>query len=508
MPEYSQKRNAKRTKKLSPVEDELGRLQPQAVEVENAVLGTLMLNREAFAQVCEILVPDSFYDSRNQIIFTAIRDLALKQMPIDMLTVKERLKQMEKLEEVGGVFYIAQLTQNISSVSHLEFYARIIQQKYMARQLISIGANITEMGFDETRDIKEVITEAEGEIFKLAQSNSKNDFTQINPVIDDAYKVLKKAAENKGGLTGIASGFTELDKITNGWQNSDLVILAARPAMGKTAFALSMAKNMAIDNHKPVAFFSLEMSNVQLVNRLISNVCEIPGGKLRSGQLEPFEWIQLDRQIKRLYDAPLYIDDSSQLTIFEFQSKARRLKSEHNVELIMIDYLQLMNAGDVRVSNRQEEVSMISRALKSMAKELNIPIIALSQVNRDLGKREGEEGKRPQLTDLRESGAIEQDADMVCFIHRPEYYHLGGEEMKGKAVVIIAKHRNGAVGDVTLSFKKNFASFKNLDNINDSIIPSTYNANPEFSAAVDSTQAPPPDFGEDPFAGSPGEAPF
>lgn len=499
-PKKSSNRRSK-SEKIVRIEDELGRLQPQALDLEEAVLGALLIDRNAFAEVSEILVPDSFYDRRNQLVFTAIRDLSLKQKPVDMLTVKEQLKQMDSLEEAGGAFYIAQLTRKMASTAHIEFHAKIIQQKYLARQLISFAAQVSDRGFDETQDVDELMQFAESTLFVLAQQNSKKDFTQINPVIETAYEQLKKAAENHNGLSGVASGFTELDKITSGWQKSDLVILAARPAMGKTAFALSMAKNMAVDNHVPVGFFSLEMSNVQLVNRLISNVCEIKGEKLKNGQLEPYEWIQLDKQIKRLYGAPLYIDDTPSLTIFEFQTKARRLVREHQVQILMIDYLQLMDAGDSRIGNRQEAVATISRALKQLAKELQIPIIALSQVNREAGKREGDEGKRPQLTDLRESGAIEQDADMVCFIHRPEYYHLGGEEMKGKAVIIIAKHRNGAVGDVNLRFRAIYAAFENLD---DSLVSGNYSAEPTMGASTDVSQMPPLDESIDPFASLPG----
>lgn len=492
MPESQTKKYSSRSKKekLISVEDELGRLQPQALDLEAAVLGALLLDQSAYAEIVSILKPESFYDKRNRLVFTAIRDLAIKQLPIDILTVKEQLKQNHTLSEAGGPFYIAQLTQNMASTAHLAYHAKIIQQKYIARQLISFAAKISDKSFDESQDVDLLMQEAQSDLFALGQENCKKDFTQINPVIDTAYQQLKKAAENKSGLTGVASGFVELDKITSGWQKSDLIILAARPAMGKTAFALSMAKNMAVDQQIPVGFFSLEMSNVQLVNRLISNVCEIKGEKLKNGQLEPYEWIQLDKQINRLYNAPLYLDDTPSLSIFEFQTKARRLKNDHNIQVIMIDYLQLMNAGDVRIGNRQEEVSTISRALKAMAKELEIPIIALSQVNREAGKREGDEGKRPQLTDLRESGAIEQDADMVCFIHRPEYYHLGGEEMKGIAVIIIAKHRNGAVGDVNLRFRNIYASFENLG---DSFVESNYNSAPaEHGASTDLSQLPPP----------------
>lgn len=281
-------------------------------------------------------------------------------------------------------------------------------------------------------------------------------------------EAIKKAAENKGGLSGVPTLFHKLDRITSGWQKSDLIIIAARPAMGKTAFALSMAKNISVTQRIPMAFFSLEMSNDQLVKRMISNVCELEADKLRSGLLEPYEWAQLDSKISVLYDAPLYVDDTSSLSIFELRTKARRLVAEHGVKIIMIDYLQLMTASGIKFGSRQEEVSHISRGLKSLAKELNIPIIALSQLNRGVEKREGDEGKRPQLSDLRESGAIEQDADMVCFIHRPEYYKIyeapdGGQDYRGKAEIIIGKHRNGEVGIVLLRFKAQFTRFMNLD---------------------------------------------
>ena len=327
--------------------------------------------------------------------------------------------------------------------------------------------------FDETQDVDDLMQEAEGKLFEISQQNMKKDYTQINPVIQEAYEMLQKAAARTDSLSGLESGFHQLDKMTSGWQNSDLIIIAARPAMGKTAFVLSMAKNMAVNNKIPVALFSLEMSNVQLVNRLIVNVCEIPGEKIKSGQLAPYEWGQLDYKIKELYDAPLFVDDTPSLSVFELRTKARRLVREHGVKVIIIDYLQLMNASGMSFGSRQEEVSTISRSLKGLAKELNIPIIALSQLNRGVESRGGIEGKRPQLSDLRESGAIEQDADMVCFIHRPEYYKIyqdeKGNDLHGMAEIIIAKHRNGAVGDVLLRFRSEFARFQNPDD--DMIIP-------------------------------------
>ena len=308
--------------------------------------------------------------------------------------------------------------------------------------------------------------EAEGKLFEISQRNVKKDVTQINPVIKEALNILEIASNRKDGLSGLQSGFHDLDKMTSGWQNSDLVIIAARPAMGKTAFVLSMAKNMAINYNTPVAIFSLEMSNVQLVNRLIVNTCEITGEKIKSGQLAPYEWEQLMAKIKDLYDAPIYIDDTPSLSVFELRTKARRLVREHNIKMIIIDYLQLMNASGMNFGSREQEVSTISRSLKGLAKELNIPIIALSQLNRGVETRQGD-GKRPQLADLRESGAIEQDADMVCFIHRPEYYKITedekGNSLIGLAEIIIAKHRNGAVGDVRLRFKGEYARFQNLN---------------------------------------------
>ena len=343
-------------------------------------------------------------------------------------------------------------------------------QKALARELIAYTAGIQRMAFDEGQDIDELMQTAEGRLFELSKTNLRKDFTQINPVIDEAYQLVQKAAARTDGLSGLSSGFDELDGMTSGWQNSDLVIIAARPAMGKTAFVLSMACNMAVVQKTPIAMFSLEMSNVQLVNRLISNVCQISGSKIRSGQLADYEWKQLDLKIKELYGAPFYIDDTPSLSVFELRTKARRLVRDYGVKIIIIDYLQLMNASGMSYNSRQEEVSTISRSLKGLAKELEIPIIALSQLNRSVENRvgtnpESPDNKRPQLSDLRESGAIEQDADMVCFIHRPEYYKIykdqHGNDLRGIAEIIIAKHRNGAVGDVRLRFESEYARFIN-----------------------------------------------
>ena len=463
------KTNNRRKTQASKVEDSLGRLQPQELDFEKSVLGALLLEKDAYALISDILTPESFNDVRNQKVFSAIRTLNLAQSPLDLLTVAEQLRVDGNFEEVGGPAYLASLTQNIVSSSHIEYHARVIAQKATARELIAYSANVQDKAFDPTQDIDELMQEAEGSLFKLSQKKLKKDYQQIDPVISEAYEMLHKAAERTDGMSGIASGFHELDRMTSGWQNSDLVILAARPAMGKTAFALSMAKNIAVDQNIPVAMFSLEMSNVQLINRVIVNTCEIKGEKIKSGQLEAYEWAQLDNKIKDLIGKPMFVDDTPSLSVFELRTKARRLVKEHGVKLIMIDYLQLMNASGMSFGSRQEEVSTISRSLKGLAKELNIPILALSQLNRGVENRPGGENtldsKRPQLSDLRESGAIEQDADMVIFIHRPEYYHLykdeNGNDLKGKAVIIIAKHRNGAVGDVLLTFKGQYARFEN-----------------------------------------------
>ena len=448
-------------------------LQPQALEVERAVLGALMNDRDAYAVVCEILSPESFYEQRNQLIYSAIRDLSLAEKPVDVLTVTDELERQGCLDKVGGAIYIADLSNKVASSANIEYHARIIAHKFLARQLISFASEIETKAFDGSMDIDDLMQEAEGSLFELSRRNMKKDYTQIDPVISNAVEVIQKAAANKDGLTGVPTGYHKLDNITSGWQASDLVIIAGRPAMGKTSFALSMAKNIAADYKVPMAFFSLEMSNVQLVNRLISNCCEIQGSKILNGQLKPDEWERLDKRLNNLIGSPLYVDDTPGLSVFELRTKARRLVRDHGVKIIMIDYLQLMNANGMRFSSRQEEVSTISRSLKQIAKELDIPILALSQLNRGVESRVGLEGKRPQLSDLRESGAIEQDADMVLFVHRPEYYHIyqdeNGRDLHGMAQIIIAKHRKGATGDVLLNFRGEFTRFENPEDTNSNL---------------------------------------
>ncbi len=474
MAEDNNKRQRK-PKQPTPINNTYGHLQPQALDIEKVVLGAMMIDKDAFSMVSELLRPETFYEPRNQMVYHAIQSLSLKEKPVDILTVTEQLKAEGNLDEIGGPVYITELSQHVASSAHVEYHAHILQQKYVARQLISFASVVETKAFDDTVDVDDLMQEAEGSLFELSQKNMRQDYTQIDPVLKQAMADIQKAAAQSDGLSGTPSGYTKLDDITSGWQSSDLIIIAGRPAMGKTSFALSMAKNMVVDYQVPVAFFSLEMNNVQLVNRLISNVCEIQGSKIMNGQLADDEWNRLDKNIRKLEGAPLYIDDTPGLSIFELRSKARRLAKEKGIKAIMIDYLQLMNANGMHFGNRQEEVSTISRSLKGLAKELNIPVIALSQLNRGVESREGLEGKRPQLSDLRESGAIEQDADMVLFVHRPEYYHIYEDENKrdlhGMAQIIIAKHRKGAIGDVLLKFHGEFTRFENPDT--NSYIPPT-----------------------------------
>lgn len=463
----NQAKSQQRRNTASPNLDMIGRIPPRDKEIEQAVLGALMLERDAYTIVCDILKPESFYEPEHQKIYTAIQSLGAAQKPIDMLTVTEQLRQNGDLVAAGGPVYVTELTSRVASGANVEFHARIVAQKFLARELINFASRIENQAFDESNDVDDLLQEAEGRLFEISQRNVKKDVTQIDPVIKQAIDQIQAAANRTSGLSGLETGYHDLDKLTSGWQNSDLIIIAARPAMGKTAFVLSMAKNMAVNYNTPVAIFSLEMSNLQLVNRLISNACELEGEKIKSGRLSDGEWDTLMTRVRSLYSAPLYIDDTPSLSIFELRTKARRLVREHQVKLIIIDYLQLMNASGMKYGSREQEVSMISRSLKQLAKELNIPIIALSQLNRSVEQRGSDAtDKRPQLSDLRESGAIEQDADIVCFIHRPEYYlhsdtDAEGKDIRGKALFIVAKHRSGSVDDINLRFRNKYARFEN-----------------------------------------------
>lgn len=455
------------------VDDESNINIPYAPELEQAVLGSLMIERDVYSNVSEILSPNSFYERRHQLIYSAIMDLSINQKPVDILTVKEQLAKRGELEEVGGASYIILLTTQITSIKHVEYHALIIAQKYVSRQLLDLATGIRIKASDDTQNTENLISEIREKLSDISLLKANQDCIQINPVINEAYELLQKAASRTDRLSGLKTGFTKLDKMTSGWQNGDLITIGARPGMGKTAFIISMLKNMAVNFETPVALFSLEMSNVQLVNRLIVNVCEIPGEKIKGGQLAAYEWQQLDYKLKDLIDAPLYVDDSSLMKIDDLCNKARYLVREKSVKLIAIDYIQLLYNEVKYTDNRYLEVNYFTRRLKSLAKELNIPIIILSQMNRGIESREGIEGKRPQLIDLRDSGTLCDDSDMVIFLHRPEYYKIyqddKGNDIRGMAEVIIAKHRNGATGDVLLRFKGEFARFQNPDD--DMVIP-------------------------------------
>lgn len=451
------------TNQKQNVSTDFGKVPPQVPEFEEAVLGALMLEKDAIHTVVDILKPETFYSDAHGKIFKAIQSLSLEHKPIDIHTVAQQLRADGDIDTVGGPYYLATLTNKVASTAHLEYHARIIAQKHIQRELIRVGADIQTRAFEESEDVSDMLDRAEQDLFKIAEGNIKKEVSRIDAVVREAIHQIEEAGKQPDGLSGVPSGFTELDRMTNGWQPSDLLIIAARPAMGKTAFVLSMARNTAVDHKRPVAIFSLEMASVQLVNRLISSESEIPGEKLKKGQLQDWEWQQLEHKVKGLEEAPLFIDDTPALSVFEFRAKLRRLVMQHKIELVIIDYLQLMTAGGTQ--SREQEVSTISRSLKAIAKELNVPIIALSQLNRSVEMRAGD--KRPQLSDLRESGAIEQDADMVMFIHRPEYFGITedslGNSLIGLAEIIVAKHRSGSVGDVRLRFKKEFTRFCDVE---------------------------------------------
>ncbi len=444
---------------------EAGKLPPQAPELEQAVLGALMLERNAVNEAIDILQPESFYVDPHRKIFDAILSLFRNDQPIDILTVTEELKKRGELEIVGGPFYISQLTNKVASSANVQYHARIISQKHILRELIRMSAETQRDAYDDSADVFDLLDKAEQDLYAITSGNLKRNYEPMSDLIQGAIAQIENAKTKTGGVSGVPTGFVELDKLTAGWQRSDMIIVAARPAMGKTAFVLSMARNIAVEHKRAVAIFSLEMSSTQLVTRLIASESGISSEKLRKGDLSDGEFTILHQNIARLTNAPIFIDDTPGLNIFELRAKARRLKSQHNVDLIIIDYLQLMTAGgDSKGGNREQEISSISRSIKGIAKELDVPIIALSQLSRAVETRGGD--KRPMLSDLRESGAIEQDADLVCFLYRPEYYKIYEDE-KGSTLgvgeVIVAKHRNGAVDDVRLRFIANLAKFTDLE---------------------------------------------
>lgn len=445
------------------ISESLGKLPPQALDLEEAVLGALMLEKGALNAVVEFLKPEHFYSEAHQEIYRAIIELFKGSEPVDMRTVVNQLRKNAKLELVGGAYYIAELTSKVSSAANIEYHARVVIELAIKRELIRIASQIHHDAYEDTTDVFELLDKTEQSIFEISDSNLRKNYDNMKNLMYRAITELQKLKEHKDGLTGVPSGFTALDRMTSGWQSSDLVIIAARPGMGKTAFVVSAMRNAAVDFKRPVAIFSLEMASVQLVNRMISAEAELEGEKIRKGQLAEFEWQQLVHKTNRLSSAPIFIDDTPALSILELRAKSRRLKAEHGIQLIIVDYLQLMR-GDTG-GNREQEIASISRALKGIAKELNVPVLALSQLSRGVETRGGD--KRPQLSDLRESGSIEQDADMVIFLYRPEYYKITVDEegmpTQGMGEVIIAKHRNGQTGSVKLKFIGKYTKFADFD---------------------------------------------
>jgi len=451
---------------LVTLENMPGKLPPQAPDLEEAVLGALMLDKNAVAEVIDILKPEAFYRESHSRIFEAIQQLFHATQPVDILTVTQQLRKNGQLEVAGGAHYITQLTNRVASAANIEFHARIVLQKFIQRELIRISGETIRDAYEDTTDVLDLLDRAEKNLFGIAESNIRRKYESMSGLIARAVKEIEIAAQKEDGVTGVPSGFTELDRITSGWQKSDLVIVAARPGMGKTAFVLSLTRNAAVQFKRPVAFFSLEMASLQLVNRLVSNETEINSEFLKKGNLSPQQWQQLNLKVAPLTNAPIYIDDTPALSVFELRAKCRRLVAEKKIELIIIDYLQLMVGGveNNKNGNREQEISHISRSLKGIAKELNIPIIALSQLSRNV---ERSQTKRPQLSDLRESGAIEQDADMVMFIYRPEYYSMEqteeGVSTENLAEIIVAKNRNGALKTVPLKFLSQFTKFTDFE---------------------------------------------
>ena len=482
-----------------------GRVPPQAVDLEEAVLGALLIDKNALSKIVDILHHEAFYNERHQHIFKAVVSLFGENQPVDILTVASELRKEGQMKQAGGEVYLAQLSQKVSSAAHIEYHARIIIQKHIQRELIRISSEIIESAFDETTDVLELLDSSEQKLFEVAQGNLKRNYESSEALIRQALERIEHISKQEG-LSGVPSGFSDLDRITSGWQPSDLVILAARPGMGKTAFVLSMARNMAIEHDKKVAIFSLEMSSVQLITRIISSETGLNSEKLRKGDLTDYEWKNLTSGVVDLEKAKLFIDDTPALSVFDLRAKVRRLASTQGLDVIIIDYLQLMTVGGSKTQgNREQEISTISRSLKSIAKELNVPVIALSQLSRAVETRST--SKRPQLSDLRESGAIEQDADIVSFIYRPQYYQIeeweDGTPCDNEAEIIIAKHRNGSLDDVRLRFIGELAKFANKEQGSTMIMESKMNDSSGLDTATDGPSGypdlPTPDAGDVPF---------
>ncbi|WP_020527312.1 replicative DNA helicase [Flexithrix dorotheae] len=454
----------------------IGKKRPYDIELEQAVLGALMLEKNSLNEVIELLKPESFDLEAHQKIYNAILTLFSKSEPIDLLTVTNQLRSTGELEMAKGAFYITQLTQRVNSAANIEYHARLLLQYAIKRELISISNEVQKEAYEETTDVFYLLDKMEQALFEVSELNIRKNYAGMNSIMSEAIQELESMRDQDDGLTGVPSGFSSLDRVTSGWQKSDLVILAARPGMGKTAFVLSTLRNAAVEFNRPVVIFSLEMSSVQLVKRLISAEAELSSEKLKTGKLTDFEWKKLIDKTSKLSEAPLFIDDTPALTVLELRAKCRRLKAQHDIQMIVIDYLQLMSGDSGKSGNREQEIAMISRSLKQLAKELNVPVIALSQLSRAVETRGGD--KRPQLSDLRESGSIEQDADMVIFLYRPEYYGITedeeGNSVTGMGEVMFAKNRHGSITSVYLKFIGQYTKFTDWET--DGFIGDEFNA--------------------------------
>ena len=437
----------------------LDRLPPQNVEAEQSVLGSILLDNNVLPRVIEILQPEDFYRGAHRRLFTAMLDMFEHDQTIDLITLRERLEQKNQLEEIGGAVFLASLIDQVPTAANIAYHAKIVREKAMLRGLITTSTEIAAMSYEGSRDVEGMLEEAERRIFALSERSLRAGFVAMKVVVKESFKVLEKLFDKKDEVTGVASGFTDLDRLTCSFQPSDLMIIAGRPSMGKTAFVFNIAEYVGIDGMKAVAIFSLEMSREQLVMRMLSSVSGVDGNRLRRGFISREDWPLLSRAAGKLSEARIFIDDSADCTVLEIRAKARRLKSENGLDLVIVDYLQLIRGRD-RTENRQQEISEISRSLKSLAKELKVPVIALSQLSRAVESRGGD--KRPQLSDLRESGAIEQDADVVAFIFREDMYKDDADQHNSVAEVIVRKQRNGPTDTVKLAFRKECTRFANL----------------------------------------------
>jgi len=442
---------------------EMGNKPPQALDFEEAVLGALLIEPSCVDEAMEELTPSCFYDPKHKMIFEAMVSLVNEHVALDLLSVSQKLHERGQLEEIGGAVRLASLSQKIGAAAHIEYYIKILKQKTIQRDLITASFDILKNSYDDSVDVDDLIDMSQSKIFAAIQNNVKKDVQEIGSVIKSAMEDVERM-QSQSGLSGVPSGYPSIDKVTMGWQPSDLIILAARPSVGKTAFALNIARNAAVDHNMPVAIFSLEMPAIQLAKRLMTSESGLPADKIKGGtKLDAHEWEQLEYRLKALSKAPLYVDDTPGLPIMEFRTKVKRLVKSKGVRLVIVDYLQLMQGPAELRGMREQEVAAISRTLKMTAKELNVPIIALSQLSRDAVKRAGSNGK-PMLSDLRESGSIEQDADMVIFVHRPDYLGLSETENgKETTQIIIAKHRNGETCDIDMLFKSEQVRFVELD---------------------------------------------